>query len=180
MQEDKLAYWIWIVMVMGFANKDTYPLVQKYPDAEELYYLMCQPDCRFLSERQKKHAVQNSLEKAKSILDTCRKKEMQVLTCQDADYPDRLRHVYGPPAVLFCKGNPAVLRQQNLLTVVGTRHPSEYSIRTARQLCHELACAEARSVWILSCISARWTNISRQSACADAVSTATIRKALSP
>ena len=142
MQEDKLAYWIWIVMVMGFANKDTYPLVQKYPDAEELYYLMCQPDCRFLSERQKKHAVQNSLEKAKSILDTCRKKEMQVLTCQDADYPDRLRHVYGPPAVLFCKGNPAVLRQQNLLTVVGTRHPSEYSIRTARQLCHELACAD--------------------------------------
>ncbi|MBR0484702.1 MAG: DNA-processing protein DprA [Oscillospiraceae bacterium] len=140
MQDDTLAYWIWIVMVMGFANKDTFSLIQKYPDVRELYSLMLRPDCRFLSERQKKHALQNPLAKAEAILETCRKKEIQLLTCQDACYPDCLRHIYSQPALLFYKGNPAILKHDRLLTVVGTRHPSEYSIRTAKQLCHELVC----------------------------------------
>ncbi|MBE6875793.1 MAG: DNA-protecting protein DprA [Ruminococcus sp.] len=141
MQEDMFAYWIWIIMVMGFANKDTFSLIQKYPDIKELYCLMCQPDCHFLTETQKKRALQNSLEKAETILETCRKKEIGILTCRDTCYPDSLRHIYSPPAVLFYKGNPAFLKNDNLLTVVGTRHPSEYSLRTARYLCHELAAA---------------------------------------
>ncbi|MBR1555152.1 MAG: DNA-processing protein DprA, partial [Oscillospiraceae bacterium] len=141
MQEDMLAYWIWIIMVMGFAHKDTVSLIQKYPDVQDLYSQMSRPDCRFLSDRQKKRAVQNPLEKAQAILETCRKKEIQILTCQDENYPYRLRHIYSPPAVLFYRGNPACLKNNNLLTVVGTRHPSEYSIRTAKRLCHELVCS---------------------------------------
>ncbi len=139
MQEDILVYWLWLVMVMGFANKQTVPLLREHPDIIELYSLMQQPDCTFLNERQKKHVRQNPLSKAKDILELCRKKEMQIITCQDALYPERLLQIYNPPAVLFCQGKPEVLRNPMPLTVVGTRHPSEYSIRTTKRLCSELA-----------------------------------------
>ena len=54
MQEDILVYWLWLVMVMGFANKQTVPLLRQHPDITELYSLMQQPDCTFLNETQKK------------------------------------------------------------------------------------------------------------------------------
>ncbi len=139
MQEDILVYWLWLVMVMGFANKQTVPLLRQHPDITELYSLMQQPDCTFLNETQKKRIRQNPLSKAAEILELCRKKEMQVITCQDALYPERLLQIYSPPAVLFCQGKPEVLRNPMPLTVVGTRHPSEYSIRTTKHLCSELA-----------------------------------------
>jgi DNA processing protein len=61
-----------------------------------------------------------------------------VLTPEDAAYPERLREIYDPPAVLWIRGNPQLLARPGI-AVVGTRQPSPYGAGMAELLSRDLA-----------------------------------------
>ncbi len=61
-------------------------------------------------------------------------------------YPERLREIYDPPAVLWYRGDTSILGLPGL-AVVGTRHPTPYGAGMAQMLSRELA---SRGVVILS------------------------------
>lgn len=42
------------------------------------------------------------------------------------EYPSLLKEIYDPPWILYGKGNKDMLKHNQRLSVVGTRHPSEY------------------------------------------------------
>ncbi len=48
---------------------------------------------------------------------------MSILTPFDSCYPQRLLHIYDPPALIWVKGDPDALKNE-FLAVVGTRRPS--------------------------------------------------------
>ena len=54
-------------------------------------------------------------------------------------YRVNLRMIYNPPVILFYKGCTELFRQTEILTVVGTRNPSNYSIYVGEHLCYEIA-----------------------------------------
>jgi len=60
------------------------------------------------------------------------------LTPEDETYPERLRQIYDPPAVLWLRGDPAILNLPGI-AVVGTRHPSTYGQGMAELLARDLA-----------------------------------------
>ena len=61
-----------------------------------------------------------------------------VLTPEDADYPERLREIYDPPAVLWIRGDATLLARPGI-AVVGTRQPSPYGAGMAELLSRDLA-----------------------------------------
>jgi DNA processing protein len=61
-----------------------------------------------------------------------------VLTPEDTEYPDRLREIYDPPAVLWVRGDLAQLARPGI-AVVGTRQPSPYGAGMAELLSRDLA-----------------------------------------
>jgi DNA processing protein len=61
-----------------------------------------------------------------------------VLTPEDAAYPERLREIYDPPAVLWIRGNLDLLARPGI-AVVGTRQPSPYGAGMAELLSRDLA-----------------------------------------
>jgi DNA processing protein len=61
-----------------------------------------------------------------------------VLTPEDEAYPDRLREIYDPPAVLWIRGNANLLARPGI-AVVGTRQPSPYGAGMAELLSRDLA-----------------------------------------
>ena len=61
-----------------------------------------------------------------------------VLTPVDVAYPDRLREIYDPPAVLWIRGNVELLARPGI-AVVGTRSPSPYGAGMAELLSRDLA-----------------------------------------
>ncbi|MDE3104747.1 MAG: DNA-processing protein DprA [Acidobacteriota bacterium] len=69
-----------------------------------------------------------------------------LVTPEDSEYPERLREIYDPPAVLWVRGNLAALGRPGI-AVVGTRHPSPYGAGMAEMLSRDLA---ARKLVILS------------------------------
>jgi DNA processing protein len=60
------------------------------------------------------------------------------LTRADAAYPERLLEIYDPPAVLWIRGDAAVLARPGI-AVVGTRQPSPYGVGMAEILSRDLA-----------------------------------------
>ena len=61
-----------------------------------------------------------------------------VLTPEDEGYPERLREIYDPPAVLWIRGNVELLSRPGI-AVVGTRQPSPYGAGMAELLSRDLA-----------------------------------------
>ncbi len=61
-----------------------------------------------------------------------------ILTQEDKAYPERLREIYDPPAVLWIRGNADLLARPGI-AVVGTRHPSPYGAGMAELLSRDLA-----------------------------------------
>lgn len=60
------------------------------------------------------------------------------LTPEDEAYPQRLKEIYDPPAVLWIRGDPSILNLPGI-AVVGTRHPSTYGQGMAELLARDLA-----------------------------------------
>jgi DNA processing protein len=59
-------------------------------------------------------------------------KNCHILTILDSNYPHLLRQLPDAPPVLYCMGNIETLHQQ-LLAIVGSRHPSAYGQQVAKQ-----------------------------------------------
>lgn len=63
-----------------------------------------------------------------------------LVTPDHRDWPSRLAALDDPPALLYVRGDPEVLRQP-ALAIVGSRNPTPAGAETASQLAHHLAAA---------------------------------------
>ena len=61
-----------------------------------------------------------------------------ILTPSDEPYPEQLKEIYDPPAVLWIRGDVEQLSKPGI-AVVGTRHPSTYGAGMAEMLSRDLA-----------------------------------------
>jgi DNA processing protein len=66
--------------------------------------------------------------------------DCQVLLSGQADYPPLLAEIPDPPAVLFVRGNPAILARRHV-ALVGSRNPTPAGVQTASVLAWGLATA---------------------------------------
>lgn len=65
---------------------------------------------------------------------------IEIITIEDADYPQILKETHEPPKVLFAKGNLELLNAfENTLSVVGTRKASPYGKTVCQELLKGLA-----------------------------------------
>ncbi len=138
-QDEKTKYWLWLVMVFGVANVKTLEIVQMHASLKELYYVLHDPDCSLLNEKERLNVRKIPLSQSENVMAYCEKNGIGIMTWDSELYPESLRHIYNPPVVLFYKGEPTLLHKAMLLTVVGTRRPSQYSLRVSDWLCHDLA-----------------------------------------
>jgi DNA processing protein len=60
------------------------------------------------------------------------------VTREEAAYPERLLEIYDPPAVLWVRGDAALLSRPGI-AVVGTRQPTPYGVGMAEMLSRDLA-----------------------------------------
>jgi len=56
----------------------------------------------------------------------------------DKRYPDGLKNIYDPPRLLFYRGNIDLLKNNNLVTMVGSRQTTDYHIQSAKNIIYAL------------------------------------------
>jgi DNA processing protein len=86
---------------------------------------------QFIASGEAGNAADQELEKLASTGAT-------ILTWHDEAYPVRLREIYDPPALLWVRGDAALLSRSSI-AVVGTRHPTPYGTGMAEMLSLDLA-----------------------------------------
>ncbi|HAJ98238.1 MAG TPA: DNA-protecting protein DprA [Ruminococcus sp.] len=136
---ENYAFLLWLEMIFGIANPKISAMIQKYGDARTLYYVLHDPETKLMDEKEKKCFSDTPIEKAHQVIEYCERNYIHIMSMEDSEYPEGLQHIYNAPLILFYRGNPELLRKGHILTVVGTRRPSQYSQRISKRLCYELA-----------------------------------------
>ena len=79
-----------------------------------------------------------SSSEAETELAICREQNVKIVPISGPGYPPLLREIYDPPGLLFVRGS---LEPQDGLAVaiVGTRHATQYGLRSAARLAESLA-----------------------------------------
>ena len=133
-------YWVWL-STAGLSVKNKWRLLEHFGDAGAVYQASedaydCLP---FLSPLERKALRQRELGSAETILESCRREGIRLITVKDADYPRRLKNIPDPPVALYVKGSLPELDSHAAIAVIGTRKASSYGLKMARQLSYELA-----------------------------------------
>ncbi len=158
-------YWIWFTSCFGM-NGRVWDVVSKFESVKDAYLALNDRSIaeKILTQKELHNISSTSLEHAKVIVNDCFDKDIGIISFDDNNYPSSLKSVYNPPCHLFYKGDISCLEENVVLSVVGARRPSEYSIAVTSALVKNLvsygiaiASGFAKGIDItshLSCISA--------------------------
>lgn len=138
MKETK--YWVWLTMVFGVGNQRLWQVMSLYERASDAYNSMKNGYTKLrFSSSEAKNISSVSLMKADEFVQDSVKRGIELLCYSDDEYPQTLRHIFNPPAVLYCVGDITCLRNRRTVTAVGARKASFYSVEATSRICRELA-----------------------------------------
>ncbi len=75
------------------------------------------------------------------------KLNINIINCFDEIYPKALKEIYSPPVILFARGNIELLKNKNLLSIVGTRKYSDYGKDVVKNLVSSIS---AQNITVVS------------------------------
>ncbi len=137
-------YWVWLSECLGAGNRDLEPLLRHfgspfdiYSADESMFYRIPGVSEATLERLSRRH----DLEAACRIVDQCTVSGIGILCYGDPAYPERLKTLRNPPAVLYYRGKLPDWNAHVAVAMVGTRSMSEYGGRTAYKIAYELASA---------------------------------------
>lgn len=135
-----IIYRIWSVMAFGQGTPLLEKLTTLFPDPKDMYYSLTTgevPDN--VPSAAVKCASEISLDAAEKIIGICDKKGISMVTPDEEDYPSSLKGIFCPPQVLFYKGDISGMNERLSIGVVGSRKPSEYSLKVTSGIVRMLA-----------------------------------------
>lgn len=78
--------------------------------------------------------IEKAIEKADNIIKNCENNDIKIVTYLDSEYPEKLKSIEDPPTILYYKGNISFLNELYSVAIIGTREPTEYGMKIARNL----------------------------------------------
>lgn len=84
-----------------------------------------------LVPRQVEKLCESTEAQANEVLATCKMNGWQVVPYDDPHYPERLRSIFNPPAVLYVDGELPDIDNSIVIGIVGTRRASDYAVKAA-------------------------------------------------
>ena len=136
-----LKYWLWLTNLPGLTNRSRWLLLEHFTSPEDIYYAdesQILP-VQGLSSEQASLLQDKSLRRAEEILAECARKDIFIVTVQDAMYPSRLRNIYDAPLLLYGKGAMPLFDEEAAIAVIGTRKCTPYGVHAAETLGYEMA-----------------------------------------
>ena len=140
-----LRYWIWLSTRTGVSKPRRLELLRRFGSVQDIYHAgddMLE-DMEDLSEAERKALSDKDLKDAENILNECYELGIQLLTWQDAQYPERLRTIHDAPVLLYYKGRLPDFGAVPCIALVGARKASAFGMLTAKRLGYQLGKAGA-------------------------------------
>ena len=135
-----IKYWVWLSAQTGVSPAAKAALLRHYGNAETAFFAPAGEFGRIKGISAWDAAVLESrdMSRVEDILAGCRQLDIRPVTMQDADYPERLRNIFAPPAVIYVKGKLPELDDEAAIAVIGTRKASPYGLKMGSRLAFEI------------------------------------------
>ena len=139
-REDACRAWLTYGMFCSDALND---LLMEFKSAEIIYDRFIREGSAFLKGYARDFGLsllseQSSKDKMHDMLLTMRKHNIGIISHFDPLYPDSLRNIQSPPALLFYRGSLECLMGK-CIAVVGSRKASPQGVDATRKICRELS-----------------------------------------
>lgn len=138
------SYWYWLTTIKGFGKISINKVIDYYQTPDAVYYA---PDdelrevlikfCQVKAPIVKRVLNKKPITYYEREIEAYNKRGISLVTVTDEAYPDKLRHIYDSPKVLYTKG---ILPDFNQLCIgiVGARKCSAYGAHMANQIARKL------------------------------------------
>jgi DNA processing protein len=137
---DDLKYWVWLSSLSSVPPAGRLKLIEIFGHPEMLWHVkaehlaavpfMTKSMFKQLQDESLRQKTQESMEK----LQCC---GIKALTIKDIDYPQKLKQIFDPPAVLYVRGR--IEKEMVCVAVVGSRKATSYGLNVARELSRQLS-----------------------------------------
>lgn len=138
---DNLAYWVWLQLVLPIGSFKACQASADFGSPRALFEASDR-DRRLwgrFTNRELEQMRSVPLEAAQNVLRRCDQLGYTLITPDSVQYPQRLRHIYARPAVLYVKGTLPDIDREIVIAMVGTRHATSYGHTVAQRLSRRLA-----------------------------------------
>lgn len=141
----KLLHWVWFSLLTQLSPLERSALLEYFGDPERVSLAEKTQLERipWLSAAGARQISELTLGKAEYVLESCGRRNISVITMQDAAYPERLANIPDPPSVLYYKGRFPNFDEETAIAVVGTRSFTRYGYELARELAGGLSAGGA-------------------------------------
>lgn len=132
---------LWLVMVFGAGSPRIWKALHRYGSPQKAVEVLQKPEsdaALHLPEHTLRRIRQTGEAQVEEMLARCEKLRLSILWYGDEAYPPQLLFIVNPPVLLFYQGDSSLLQEHLLLTIVGTRNPSPYSLQVEKTICHDL------------------------------------------
>ncbi len=139
-----LKYWLWLTSRKQMGAARALAVLDYFVTPERAYYAE-EEDYRQMPmpPGHWQGLLDKRMDLPDRILADCDRLGVNIMTFQDADYPQRLRQLADPPAVLYWKGRALRVDEEAAVAVVGARDPSGYGRTAAEKFGLELSAGGA-------------------------------------
>ena len=152
MSNDSLLYWLWLSSAVTMRQRSRAALLDTFGSPQKIYHAgptgfsavqgVFPKDAELLESK--------TLDDAKRILEQCDNRGIDIICPDDEDYPERLKNIYSPPAVLYVKGKLPDIDSIPVVSVIGTRKASPYGIKMGRKIAFEIGSCGGTVVSLLT------------------------------
>ena len=133
MISENAKYWLRLSKALGFCNKKIKALYEMYSDIS-VFFEGGENEWRFcgiFSDRDLDHLKNIGRETTDGIISRCEELGYSIISIDDSLYPQCLREISDPPAVIYVWGNLPDVDNLDSVGIVGTRTASNYGLKNS-------------------------------------------------
>lgn len=140
LSSDNQYYWLSLKMIKGVGNTILLSLIDNFGSPDRVFKVK---ESELVSAGIKKEIAEKIIKREfvsdpEKELNKVRSMGGRIITYMDEEYPELLRKIDYPPALLYAMGNK-IPADQFFISIVGSRSPSQYGLRTAQDFSYRLA-----------------------------------------
>lgn len=146
---DKRCYWAWLQQAFGAGSAKPWTIYNRFHKDLEGFYksgARLWNSLEFISERESRLLYSFTPVEAEAIIEVSEKLGHKVITPECEKYPEALKNIFDPPAVLYYRGKLPDFDQTPTVAVIGTRKPEVKTAEAATSMGYQLAISGATVV----------------------------------
>jgi len=135
-----IEYWIWLSRIEGLNPKVLNNLLEKYESPKIIWDKTKEELIKDGIKESYSNEIINNIyrQNLDKYLKYMNDNNIEIITINDKEYPDKLKVIYDPPVVLYIKGNKNILNEK-AISIVGCRKCSKYGENISKTIAYNLS-----------------------------------------